>query len=71
MKKKGRIQPGMDADLIVFDMDKLEVRATYTEPNQHTLGMQHVLVNGVPIIQGGKLDTTAFPGQAVRRPVQD
>jgi N-acyl-D-glutamate deacylase len=71
MKKKGRIRPGMDADLIVFDMDKLEVRATYTEPNQHTLGMQHVLVGGIPIIQEGELDITAFPGQAVRRPVQD
>ena len=71
MKKKGRLQPGMDADIIVFDMDKLEVRATYTEPNQHTLGMQYVLVNGVPVIQEGKLDVTVFPGQAVRRPVQE
>lgn len=33
MKKKGRIQPGMNADIIVFDMDKLKVRANYTEPN--------------------------------------
>lgn len=71
MKKKGRLQPGMDADIIVFDMDKLEVRATYTEPNQHTLGMQYVLVNGVPVVQEGKLDVTVFPGQAVRRPVQE
>jgi len=71
MKKKGRLQPGMDADIIVFNMDKLEVRATYTEPNQHTLGMQYVLVNGVPVVQEGKLDVTVFPGQAVRRPVQE
>jgi N-acyl-D-glutamate deacylase len=59
----------MDADIIVFDMDQLEVRATYTEPNQHTLGMQHVLVNGVPVITEGELDVSALPGQAVRRPV--
>lgn len=71
MKKKGRLQPGMDADIIVFDMDQLVVRATYTEPNQHTLGMQHVLVNGVPVIQEGELDVTAFPGQAVRRRVTE
>lgn len=69
MKKKGRLQPGMDADIIVFDLDQLEVRATYTEPNQHTLGMRHVLVNGVPVIMEGELDVSAFPGQAVRRPV--
>jgi N-acyl-D-glutamate deacylase len=70
MKKKGRIQVGMDADIIVFDMDKLEVRATYTDPNQHTQGMRHVIVNGTPLIKDGVLDTKAFPGQAVRRPVR-
>jgi N-acyl-D-glutamate deacylase len=71
MKRKGRIQVGMDADIIVFDLDKLEVRATYTEPNQHTIGMQHVLVGGTPVIEDGKLDQQAFPGQAVRRPVSE
>ena len=70
MKKKGRVQVGMDADIIVFDMDKLEVRATYTDPNQHTRGMRHVIVNGTPLIKDGVLDTKAFPGQAVRRPVR-
>lgn len=71
MKKKGRIQIGMDADLIVFDLAKLKARATYTEPNQHTLGMRYVVVNGVPVIQEGELSVKAFPGQAVRRPVQE
>lgn len=69
MKKKGRIQPGMDADIVIFDMDALKVRATYTEPNQHTLGMQHVLVNGDFVIHRGELNVDAFPGQAIRRPV--
>lgn len=69
MRKKGRIQAGMDADIIVFDLGKLEVRASYTEPNQHTLGMQHVLVGGIPVIENGELNIEAFPGQAVRRPV--
>lgn len=70
MKKKGRIQEGADADLIVFAMDDLKVQATYTDPNQHTLGMRHVIVNGTPIIENGSLNTKAFPGQAVRRPVR-
>lgn len=70
MTKKGRIQEGMDADIIVFNMEKLEVRATYTDPNQHTLGMRHVIVNGTPLIQAGVLDTKAFPGQPVRRPIR-
>lgn len=71
MKRKGRIQVGMDADIIVFDLEKLEVRATYTEPNQPTVGMQHVLVGGTPVVENGKLDQQAFPSQAVRRQVSE
>ena len=70
MENKGRIQVGMDADIVVFDLSKLKVRSSYTEPNQHSLGMQHVLVNGTPIVVDGKLDTTAFPGKPVRRPMK-
>lgn len=70
MKTKGRIQPGMDADLVVFDLDELTIPATYTEPNQHTLGVRYLLVNGTPVIHDGELDTTAFPGKAIRRPVE-
>lgn len=69
MTKKGRIQVGMDADVIVFDLDGLKVRSTYAEPNQHTLGMQYVIVNGTPVIAEGKLDTKALPGEPVRRPM--
>src|SRR5215831_8736896 len=47
MKKKGRIQAGMDADLIVFDLTTLQDRATYDLPNRMSAGMRHVLVNGV------------------------
>lgn len=70
MKRKGRIQEGADADIIVFAMEELKVQATYTDPNQHTRGMRHVIVNGTPVIQAGALNTKAFPGQPVRRPVQ-
>jgi len=70
MKKKGRLQEGADADIIVFAMEDLKVQATYTVPNQHTLGMRHVIVNGTPIIEKGALNTEAFPGQAVRRPLR-
>lgn len=71
MKQKGRIQAGMDADIIVFDLDKLEVRATYTEPNQPTVGMEHVLIGGTPVIENGELNQQAFPGKPVRRPVTE
>lgn len=70
MKHKGRIQAGMDADIIAFDLDGLQVRSTYDDPNHHSLGMKHVVVNGTLVIKDGKLDTKAFPGQPVRRSVR-
>ena len=69
MKKKGRIQVGADADVIVFDPETVADRATFKEPCQTSAGMKHVLVNGTFLIRDEQLDTDAFPGRAVRRPV--
>ena len=67
LKKKGRLQAGMDADIVVFDPVALRDRATYERPNQTSVGMRHVLVNGKSVIRDGELDTKAFPGRAIRR----
>lgn len=67
MAKKGRLQVGMDADIVVFDMETVSDKGTYTEPAQTAVGMKHVLVNGVPLIEDGNLDLEAFPGKAIRR----
>lgn len=69
MKKKGRLQEGMDADIVVFDPAAVEDRATYERPNQTSVGMKDVLVNGVFVIRDSELDTKAFPGQPVRRKI--
>ena len=69
MKKKGRLQVGMDADIVVFDPKTIADKATYTEPNQPAVGVQTVLVNGEPIVKEGKLLTDAAPGQPIRREV--
>lgn len=69
MKTKGRLQAGMDADVVVFDPATVQDRATYERPNQTSIGMRDVLVNGVFVIRDGALDTNAFPGQPVRRSV--
>jgi N-acyl-D-glutamate deacylase len=65
---KGRLAVGADADVIAFDADRLVDVATFTRPAAPSQGMVHVLVNGDPVISGGRLDTTAFPGRPVRRP---
>jgi N-acyl-D-glutamate deacylase len=68
MKNKGRIKVGADADIIVFDPKTVIDRATYAKPNQTSLGMRHVIVNGVFVIKDGELKKDSFPGKPVRRP---
>ena len=69
MKKKGRLQEGMDADIIVFDPESVGEKATFQNPVARSQGMHHVIVNGEFLIRDEELDTTAFPGQPVRAPV--
>ncbi|MGH7625905.1 MAG: N-acyl-D-amino-acid deacylase family protein [Gemmatimonadaceae bacterium] len=61
---RGVIKQGMWADLVVFDPDSITDRATYEKPNQLSVGMQWVLVNGVPVIADGKM-TGARPGKVL------
>ena len=69
MKLKGRLQVGKDADVVVFDLATVRDRATYTAPNATSVGMKHVVVNGMPVIRDGELVRSALPGRAIRRPV--
>lgn len=67
MRQKGRLQVGKDADLVVFDLATVSDRATYTAPNATSVGMRHVVVNGVPVIREQALVRGAMPGRAIRR----
>jgi N-acyl-D-amino-acid deacylase len=62
---RGVIKAGMCADLVVFDPDTIRDLATFADPNQLSQGMQYVLVNGVPVIDHGKM-TGALPGSVLR-----
>lgn len=70
MQKKGRLQAGMDADVTVFDPATMEARATFAKPNQTSVGVKYLLINGTFVIRNGELDTNAFPGAAIRREVE-
>jgi N-acyl-D-glutamate deacylase len=59
----------MNADITVFDPAIVQDRATYEQPNQKSIGVKYLLVNGTFVIRGGELDTKAFPGQPVRRSI--
>ena len=64
---RGVIKRGMWADVVVFDPDTVADRSTFADPNQLATGMQWVLVNGVPVVDEGRL-TGARPGQVLRGP---
>jgi len=66
MKHKGRVQLGADADLTLFDPDKVVDRATYQHPTVPSAGIPYVIVGGTPVVDGGEIVKTAFPGKGVR-----
>jgi dihydroorotase/N-acyl-D-amino-acid deacylase len=62
---RGVLKVGMWADVVVFDPATIKDVATFAEPNQLSKGMEYVLVNGVPVIDQGKM-TGARPGKVLR-----
>jgi N-acyl-D-amino-acid deacylase len=64
---RGVLKQGMWADIVVFDPETIRDAATFDNPNQLSDGMRFVLVNGVPVIEEGKM-TNALPGKVVLGP---
>lgn len=62
---RGVLKQGMWADVVVFEPQTVRDLATYDNPNQLSQGMEFVLVNGVPVIENGKM-TGALPGKVLR-----
>ena len=69
MKMKGRLSPGADADLTIFDAERVIDRSTYGEPGRYSEGIKFVLVNGVTVVKDEQLSSGVKPGKAVRAPV--
>jgi N-acyl-D-amino-acid deacylase len=64
LKDRGLVQTGYWADLVVFDPRTVADKATFTEPHQYPTGIPYVFVNGVAVVDDGKL-TQATPGKVV------
>jgi dihydroorotase len=66
MRQKGRVQPGMDADLAVFDAARVIDKATFENAAQYSDGFRYVLVDGTFVVREGTLVDGVFPGQPIR-----
>ena len=64
---RGVLKAGMWADVVIFDLAPVRDGATFDNPNQLSEGMEYVLVNGVPVIDQGKM-AEALPGKVLRGP---
>jgi dihydroorotase/N-acyl-D-amino-acid deacylase len=64
---RGVLKQGVWADVVVFDPETVRDLATYDNPKQFSQGMEYVLVNGVPVIEEGKM-TGKLPGKVLRGP---
>jgi N-acyl-D-amino-acid deacylase len=65
-RDRGLVREGMAADLVLFDPARVQDKATFAKPHQFSQGFDVVLVNGVAVVENGKL-TSARPGRVLRR----
>jgi N-acyl-D-amino-acid deacylase len=65
LRDRGQLRDGWVADVVVFDPDRIRAHATYDEPRRYSDGIEHVLVNGTAVVDGGR-PTGARPGRALR-----
>jgi N-acyl-D-aspartate/D-glutamate deacylase len=63
---RGVLRAGMKADVVVFDPNTIRDVSTYEDPHHYSVGISNVIVNGTPVLQGGRI-TGALPGRVLRR----
>jgi N-acyl-D-aspartate/D-glutamate deacylase len=66
MRRKGRLQAGSDADIVVFDPAAIGERSSYADSTRPSAGIRHVLVNGTFVVKDAGIVTGALPGRPVR-----
>lgn len=67
LQKRGTLQVGNFADVVIFNPATIQDHATYESPKQYATGVEHVFVNGVHVVQHGE-HNGAKPGRVVRGP---
>jgi N-acyl-D-amino-acid deacylase len=66
LRGRGVLKPGNYADIVVFDQDTVTDRATFDQPHRLSVGISDVIVNGTPILAGGKPILGVHPGRYLK-----
>src|SRR5271155_5731475 len=67
-RRKGRLQEGADADIVVFDAATITDRSTFEKPMEPSVGVHYLVVGGTVVVDEGKLVPDVFPGRALLGP---
>jgi N-acyl-D-amino-acid deacylase len=68
LERRGLLEPGYFADVVVFDPERIQDHATFDDPHQYATGVEHVAVNGTLVLRDGE-HTGELPGRVVRGPL--
>ena len=68
--RKGRLQEGADADIVVFDAATISDRATFQKPMEPSAGVRYLLVAGTAVVDEGRIVPDVFPGRALLGPTK-
>lgn len=66
MRNKGRIRPGADADIVIFDPGTVIDRATFERPDLSPGGIPYVIVGGTLVVDRGEIVEGVHPGKGIR-----
>jgi len=67
-RRKGRVQEGADADLVMFDPQTIADHSTFEKPMEPSVGVRFLIVGGTALIDDGKMVDGVFPGRAIVGP---
>jgi N-acyl-D-aspartate/D-glutamate deacylase len=67
VRRRGRVQEGAQADIVVFDAERVRDQATFDAPTERSVGIGYVLVSGTLVVDQGDVVDGAAPGQAFVR----
>jgi N-acyl-D-aspartate/D-glutamate deacylase len=68
LRRRGLLEPGYVADVVVFDPARIQDHATFDDPHRYATGVEHVAVNGTLVLRDGE-HTGELPGRVVRGPL--